>query len=132
MVLATFTLLIKTQQTNKMATAKKTTTKTAAPVVAATKLTTNPSTKKVESKVEPVVLSNTFVAVSKTTYHYWRGFCKSYLKENSINAKFKKEDTGYNGTISVISSQVVAAKKVMDKWRKDNPGTIDIFEISNN
>ena len=112
--------------TNTMATSKKATAKTE------TKLTTNPSTKKVEAKVEPVVLSNTFVAVSKTTYHYWRGFCKSHLAENNITAKFKKEDTGYNGTISVLSSQVVAAKKVMDKWRKDNPGTVDIFEISNN
>lgn len=83
-----------------------------------------PSAKTVAPAKPVITKAITMVALAKCSYHYWRGWNKDILRNGGIlSAKFKKEETGYNGLISVSSAELVKAKNVLNKYTKDNPET---------
>ena len=75
--------------------------------------------KKVEPKKEVVVPVK--VALCTSSYHYYRGYVKDIIRKGGVNPSFKKEAVGYNGTILVLSTDLVKAKNILDTYNKENP-----------
>lgn len=87
------------------------------------------NTKKVNKKTEtktvaPVAANNTTTKVERvklgdTTYHLWRHFTKSILREAGIiSAKFVKDEGSYNGIVTVVKSEKDKAKKAILDYQK--------------
>ncbi len=63
-----------------------------------------------------------------TSYHYFRNWLKSVLRENEIqSAKFIKDSTGWNGHISILECDKEQALKVLAQYRIDNPDTKSLW-----
>lgn len=70
----------------------------------------------------------TFVAVAKTNYHYYRNWVKDILTKGKIKKfRFKKNEDSYDGIILVDSKELVLAKNVLDKYKKENKDTVDMW-----
>jgi len=63
-----------------------------------------------------------------TSYHYFRNWLKSVLRENEIqSAKFIKDPTGWNGHISIPEGDKEQALKVLAQYQIDNPDTKSLW-----
>jgi hypothetical protein len=63
---------------------------------------------------------NTVVSLGQSTYHYWRTFLKSLLRENGITtAKFIKTGEGgeYNGHINIQKEDKANAMVVIKYYQ---------------
>ena len=73
--------------------------------------------------------SVTRVHLAKSSYHYWRNdWVRDILTEAGVtSAKFAKEDVGYNGAITVLSTDLVKAKNALDAFKKKNSDTVSMW-----
>jgi hypothetical protein len=85
--------------------------------------------KAVSKKTAKNATSETSVHLAKTSYHFWRNWVKDILHNGKItSAKFVKENVGYDGAISVSSAEFSKAKAVLEKYKKDNADTVDMWK----
>lgn len=62
------------------------------------------------------------VKLADSSYHYYRHFLKGLLRSNEVgSAKFKKNEEGWHGQISVLTSEKDFADKVLTQYKSDNP-----------
>lgn len=126
--LHTFTVSI----TNDILSMKNTNKKAVVATIAPAKNTKKvANTKATETKKVAPVVENSLevVEVATTTYHYWRNWVKDIARDGSvISAKFVKGE-GYNGTITVVKSEVSKLKEVFTKYQKENPGIIAMWTL---
>ncbi len=69
------------------------------------------------------------VAIFKTTYGYYRYWVKNILADGGIiKYRFIKNRDSYAGVISVAKGDADKAKKVLAEYKKQNPGTVSMWE----
>ena len=69
------------------------------------------------------------VAIFKTTYGYYRYWVKIILADGGIiKYRFIKYPDSYAGVISVAKAEADKAKKVLAEYKKQNPGTVSMWE----
>ena len=83
---------------------------------------------KKKKAVENAPAKNEMVDLFKTTYHYYRNWVKHILTEAKINRfRFLKNETGYDGKISVRKTELDTAKKVLADYKTKNKDTVDMW-----
>ena len=83
---------------------------------------------KKKKAVENALAKNEMVDLFKTTYHYFRNWVKYILAEGKVNRfRFVKNETGYDGKISVSKSEVDTAKKVLAEYKTKNKDIADMW-----
>lgn len=70
--------------------------------------------KKQEKKIVPTEM----VLLCNTSYHYWRFWVSDILK--GTNAKFKKNEKGWEGSISVSKDNYEKANKQLRDYKLNN------------
>jgi len=69
------------------------------------------------------------VAIFKTTYGYYRYWVKNILADGGIiKYRFIKNPDSYAGVLSVAKAEADKAKKVLAEYKKQNPGTVSMWE----
>lgn len=68
------------------------------------------------------------VKLADSSYHYFRHFIKDLLKTNEVkSARFKKNDEGWHGQISVLASEKESANMALTQYKSDNPEIKDLW-----
>ena len=69
------------------------------------------------------------VAIFKTAYGYYRYWVKNILADGGIiKYRFIKNPDSYAGVISVAKAEADKAKKVLAEYKKQNPGTVSMWD----
>jgi len=69
------------------------------------------------------------VNIFSTTYGYYRYWIKEILAAGGISKfRFVKDADTYNGKISVASTDIDKAKKVLAEYQKKNPDTVTMWK----
>ncbi len=87
--------------------------------------------KKVASVKAPVIkpTKTEMVTIFKTTYGYYRYWIKNILADGGIiKYRFIKNPDSYAGIISVAKAEAEKAKKVLAEYKKQNPGTVSMWD----
>ena len=89
------------------------------------------ATEKKESVKAPVSkpAKTEMVTIFKSTYGYYRYWVKNILADGGIiKYRFIKNPDSYAGVISVAKVEADKAKKVLAEYKKQNPGTVSMWE----
>lgn len=87
-----------------------------------------PKTSKKTKKSNSKPAEDKRVKLADSSYHYFRHFIKDLLETNEVkSARFKKNDEGWHGQISVLASEKESANMALTQYKADNPEIKDLW-----